>query len=166
MEGCPSGLRGRFAKPLARKRHTGSNPVPSANNKYLVTVLHTVYSLYMRDTQKKGDFAVAQAIATFTKMGHDVLIPLTESAAYDLAIDFDGLVKRIQVRFTSTNEVDLRRIHSNSTGYVVKKAKDNSYDWLYILHNNGNEYLIKQCLSNRRSIKPAENYLIEVKSSK
>lgn len=114
----------------------------------------------MRDTQRKGDIAVAQAIATFTKRGHDVLIPLTESAAYDLAIDFDGSIKRLQVRFTSTDEVDLRRIHSNSTGYVVKKAKNNSYDWLYILRDNGNEYLIKQCLSNRRSIKPTKDYLI------
>lgn len=30
VEGCPSGLRGQFAKLLARKRHTGSNPVSSA----------------------------------------------------------------------------------------------------------------------------------------
>ena len=28
--GCLSGLKGRFAKPLARKCHTGSNPVPTA----------------------------------------------------------------------------------------------------------------------------------------
>ena len=28
--GCPSGLRGQFAKLLARKGHTGSNPVPTA----------------------------------------------------------------------------------------------------------------------------------------
>ena len=73
----------------------------------------------MRLTQKKGDNAVAQAIATLTHIGYDILIPLTESAAYDLVVDTGKNLKRIQVRFTSTNEVDLRRIHSNSKGYVI-----------------------------------------------
>ena len=114
----------------------------------------------MRLTQKKGDSAVAQAIATFTRLGHDVLIPLTESAPYDLAIDTNEGIKRLQVRFTSTNEVDLRRIHSNSRGYVIKKTKHNSYDWLYILDQDGKEYLIKDCLVGRRSIKPIEKYLL------
>ena len=43
----------------------------------------------MRTTQRKGDFAVAQAIATFTKAGHDVSLPLTESAAYDIVVDYN-----------------------------------------------------------------------------
>lgn len=115
----------------------------------------------MRITQRKGDTAVSQAIATFTKMGCDVLIPLTESAAYDLVIDIRGQLKRIQVRFTSTKEVDLRRIHSNSSGYIIKKTKENAYDWLYILDNDGKEYLIKECLYDRRSIKPVEEYLVK-----
>jgi hypothetical protein len=127
----------------------------------LETVAHTVYNWNMRHTQRKGDTAVAQAIATFTKMGYDVLIPLTESAAYDLVIDVEGKLKRVQVRFTSTNEVDLRRIHSNSTGYIIKKTKENSYDWLYILSSDGEEYLIEECLYGRRSIKPSTNFSLK-----
>lgn len=115
----------------------------------------------MRNTQRKGDYAVAKAIARFTSMSYDVLIPLTESAAYDLAID-DGIsIKRVQIRFISGRQVDLRRIHSNSNGYVVKKTKINAYDWLYVLHANGNEYLIKTCLHDRRSITPTEEYLLK-----
>lgn len=75
----------------------------------------------MRVTQRKGDIAVSQAIATFTKLGFDVAIPVTESAAYDLIIDTYKGLKRVQVRYTSIKEVDLRRIHSNSHGYVIKK---------------------------------------------
>ncbi len=108
----------------------------------------------MRNTQRKGDYAVAMAIARFTKLGFDVLIPLTESAAYDLVVDNDGKLSRVQIKYFSGTEVDLRRVHSNSTGYVVKKTKENSYDWLYILSANDEEYLIKQCLHGRRSIKP------------
>lgn len=108
----------------------------------------------MRTTQRKGDIAVSQAIASFTKLGWDVSIPLTESAAYDLIVDDTQAIYRVQVRFSSGNDVDLRRIHSNSTGYVIKKTKTNAYDWLYILKPTGEEYLIRECLSGRRSVKP------------
>lgn len=111
----------------------------------------------MRTTQRKGDMASAQAIATFTRLGFDVAIPLTESVAYDLLVD-DGLIFRVQVKYTSCDEVDLRNIHSNSNGYQVKKTAVNAYDWLYILHISGKEYLYKHCFSNRRSIKPTNKY--------
>ena len=116
----------------------------------------------MRYTQRKGDTAVAQSIATFTKLGYDVALPLTESAAYDLIIDTGSDLQRVQVRYTGNDEVDLRRIHSNSKGYVVKKAKENAYDWLYILKSSGEEYLIKSCLFNRRSIKPSIDNIIKI----
>jgi len=114
----------------------------------------------MRNTQRKGDYAVARAIATFTGLGHDVLLPLTESAAYDLVVDIEGAMKRVQVRYTSTKEVDLRRIHSNSSGYVIKKTKPNAYDWLYVLSSDDKEYLIEECLNGRRSIKPTDKNLM------
>ncbi len=114
----------------------------------------------MRDTQKKGDYAVAQSIATFTKMGYDVALPITESAAYDVLVDDDYGVHRVQVRYCGGKEVELRRVHSNSTGYVVKKTKPNSYDWLYVLMSDGREYLIKECLDSRRSVRPKEIYRI------
>lgn len=115
----------------------------------------------MRGTQRKGDIAVSQAIVRFTKMGYDVALPLTESAPYDLIVDINKGLKRIQVRYSSMKDVGLRRIHSNSKGYVVKKTKPNAYDWLYILKNTGEEYLIKKCLSNRNSIRPKPDHLLK-----
>lgn len=129
-------------------------------NKTLAAVAHTSYNKMMRSTQRKGDIGVSQAIATFTKIGYDVFLPLTESAAYDLVVDTSEELVRVQVRYTSTDEVDLRRVHSNSKGYVVKKTKENAYDWLYILKDNGTEYLIKKCLHNRRAIKPTINHML------
>lgn len=114
----------------------------------------------MRTTQRKGDIAVSQAIARFTRMGYDVALPLTESASYDLIVDTGEALKRVQIRYSSVKEVALRRIHSNSKGYVVKKTKTNAYDWLYIFKNTGEEYLIKKCLVNRNSIVPTEEYLL------
>ena len=115
----------------------------------------------MRNTQRKGDYAVTRAIASLTKLGFDISIPITESAPYDLIAEKNGVLKRIQVRYTSNKEVDLRRIHSNSNGYVVKKTKMNAYDWLYILNSDEREYLVQECLHSRRSITPTEKDLIE-----
>ncbi len=106
----------------------------------------------MRNTQRKGDVAVAQCIATFTRLNYDILLPLTESAAYDIAIDIGARIVRVQVKYSSSREVDLRNIHSNSKGYVIKKTKTNSYDWLYVLCSDNTEFLVQECLEGRRSI--------------
>lgn len=108
----------------------------------------------MRDTQKKGDLAVAQAIASFTRLGFDVALPITESAAYDILVDDKGIIRRVQVRYCGNGEVELRRIHSNSAGYVIKKTKQDAYDWLYVLDTSNHEYLLKKCLDGRRSVRP------------
>jgi hypothetical protein len=114
-----------------------------------------------RVTQRKGDVAVAQAVATFTRLGTDVPLPLTESAAYDLVIDASGALYRVQVRYCSGREVGLRRIHSNSQCYVVKKIKEDAFDWLYVLDAQGSEFLIVENLANRTSITLREEYRLE-----
>ena len=116
----------------------------------------------MRLTQRKGDTAVAQAVATFTRIGYDVALPLTESAAYDLIVDTGKKLERVQVRYSSSGEVDLRRIHSNSNGYVIKKTKENAYDWLYILNGANEEYVIRECLIGRRAVRPRTEHSVKL----
>jgi hypothetical protein len=109
----------------------------------------------MRLTQRKGDSAVAQAIATFTSNGWDVSIPLTESAPYDLIVDTGKYMMRVQVKYSASGkEVGLRRVHSNSKGYVVKKPQTNSFDWLYVLTGAGEEFLITRALSGQSCVTP------------
>ena len=108
-----------------------------------------------RVTQKKGDLAVSRAIFYFTNMGYDVSVPLTESASYDLVVD-DGILHRVQVKYSSIDSVDLRRIHSNSKGYVISKYEDGDYDWLFI-YWKGLDVLITQ--------KPKTNWLSFGKSA-
>lgn len=45
-----------------------------------------------------------------TRLGQDVALPITESAAYDLILDCDEGLERVQVRFTSSSrgQVDRR----------------------------------------------------------
>ena len=108
----------------------------------------------MRLTQRKGDIATARAIFTFTSMGFDVSIPMTESAPYDLIVDDGERIVRVQCKYMGGNQVDLRRIHSNAQGYVVKRTAAGAYDWLYVLKADGTEYLLKECLAGRRSVSP------------
>jgi len=112
-----------------------------------------------RETQRKGDIGLARAIATFTEMGWDVSLPITESAAYDLIVD-DGRLHRVQVRYSTGLQVELRRIHSNGQGYVVKKTVEDAYDWLYVYRPGDGEYLVKQCLAGRSTINMKEEFLL------
>ena len=93
--------------------------------------------MIVRTTQRKGDIATTRAIASFTALGFDVSIPVTESAAYALVVDDGNALQRVQCKFSSAREVDLRQVHSNSAGYVVKRVKANAYDWLYVLRPDG-----------------------------
>jgi len=115
----------------------------------------------MRETQHKGDIAVSQAIATFTRLGWDVSLPLTESASYDLIIDSPEGIKRVQVRYAGNGKVSLRRIHSNSKGYVVKPPKPLSYDWLYVLTGEHKEYLYKSKIPNRNALVVKDTNLLQ-----
>jgi PD-(D/E)XK endonuclease len=87
-------------------------------------------------------------------MGYDVAIPLTESAAYDLVVDDGELLARVQCKFVGDRrrQVDLRRIHSNSRGYVVKRTTPGAYDWLFVLDQDDSQYLLKTCHAGRRSV--------------
>lgn len=117
----------------------------------------------MRITQRKGDIATAKAISTFTEMGWDVSIPVTESAKYDLIVDDGNGLHRVQVKYSSRKKVDVRQIHSNSKGYVVKKTCENDYDWLYVLQVNGEnkiKYLYRQCFTGRNQITLTERDLL------
>lgn len=111
-------------------------------------------SFRVRTTQHKGDIAVAKAIAYFTSSGYDVSIPLTESAPYDLIVDANEALARVQVKYCSAKNriLDLRHVHSNAQGYVVSKTKAGVYDWLYVLDGEGNEYVLRECLSERSAV--------------
>lgn len=117
-----------------------------------------------RTTQRKGDIGVSQAIATFTRMGWDVSLPLTESAAYDLIVDVEDVLYKVQVRYTTTKDVGLRRIHSNSKGYVVKHPSPKSYDWLYVFKSSGEEFLIKDSWYGKSTIRPKESDKIKMEA--
>jgi len=116
-----------------------------------------------RPTQRKGDTALTQGIATFTRKGWDVSIPITESAAYDLVVEIKGKLKRVQVKYGGAKNglVDLRHIWSNSKGYQVTGPEKGSFDLIYVFSPSGKEYLVeKEHFNGKNTVKPRENELL------
>lgn len=109
-----------------------------------------------RVTQKKGDLAVSRAIFYFTELGYDVSIPVTESASYDLVVD-DGSLHRVQVKYSSVDQLDLRRVHSNAKGYVVSSYPEEAFDWLYVYWKGLDVLLTQQPKSDYLSFGKSAN---------
>jgi HJR/Mrr/RecB family endonuclease len=53
------------------------------------------------NTKKQGDVGLGQAIAWFTRNSYTVSLPLTDSQDYDLIVDKDNVLYRVQVKTTS-----------------------------------------------------------------
>lgn len=71
--------------------------------------------------KQQGDIGVAMAIAFYTRAGTGVSVPLTDNLRYDLIVDRDGKLLRVQVKTTGyarygRYEVSLRTQGGNRSG--------------------------------------------------
>jgi hypothetical protein len=55
-----------------------------------------------KNSRKQGDAGLGQAIAWFTMKGYAVCIPLTDNQDYDLVVEIDGALRKVQVKSGST----------------------------------------------------------------
>lgn len=87
------------------------------------------------------------AIAYFGSNGYTVSIPLNDTQDYDLVVDFDGELKKIQVKasgYKQNNDsfqIQLRTV-SGTTRQPYKTVKDTNIDYLFCLCGDGTMYLI------------------------
>lgn len=99
------------------------------------------------NSKHKGVLAIGAAISFFTEQGTPVLIPISDSEKYDLAID-QGEIKKVQCKYTSAQEpsggfnVDLRTFggYRNKTYFI--KYQEGDFDFLFVYCSNGDKYLI------------------------
>jgi hypothetical protein len=100
-------------------------------------------------TKKQGDVGLAHAIAHFASLGATVSIPLTDSQDYDLVVDAEGRLMRVQVkttRFRNANGIYTAQLATNGgnqswTG-VVKHFDPAKVDCLFVLTEAGTRYVI------------------------
>lgn len=99
------------------------------------------------NTKQKGNIAVGLAIAYYTSEGYTDSIPLNDSQDYDLIVDIDGLLNKIQVKYTSEKadsgyyKVGLRSI-SGSSKLSYKTVSDTEIDYLFIVTANRDQYIL------------------------
>ena len=102
---------------------------------------------FFKNTKKQGYMGLGAAIFYFTTIGQTVAIPLTDSQDYDLIVDIDNLLKRVQVKSCSYKrkhyEVNLSIKGGNRTNKGKIKRFDNSNcDYLFVITKNLDKYLI------------------------
>jgi hypothetical protein len=99
-------------------------------------------------SKQQGNIGVAEAISYFVKNGFVASLPLTDSQKYDIVIEKEHQLFRVQVKTTSTKSgrrylVNLS-VRGGTRGKCIQYNK-NDFDLLYILCDNGLQYLIDMC---------------------
>lgn len=92
---------------------------------------------------------MGETIAAFTREGWTVCVPLTDNQPYDLVIDRGNGPERVQVKTTryktkyGVYQTALRTNGGNrSGGGKAKLFSPEEVEWLFVLNNDGDKYLI------------------------
>ena len=59
--------------------------------------------------KEKGDLAVAQAINYFMSNGYEVCLPIGDKRPYDLVVELEGVLYRVQIKYAVRKESLLYR---------------------------------------------------------
>lgn len=99
------------------------------------------------NSRKQGDVGLGAAISWFTSLGYTTCIPLTDSQKYDLVVDIDNELKRIQIKTTyykrdGKYEVMIKTCGGNKNNNSMHTFDNTASDYLFILTESGAKYLI------------------------
>jgi len=119
-----------------------------------------------KNSKKQGDAGLGQAIAYFTMQGYDVALPLTDSADWDLIVEIDGELKRVQVKSSSQMRNDIMIFDAAVKGgnktekSSCKTIQQQQWDLIFLHHLiTGKQALIpKESLTTGGQINLGEKY--------
>ena len=100
-----------------------------------------------RTNKEKGNFGLGMAIAYYTSKGYTVSIPLNDTQDYDLIVDKDNILKKVQVKSTSCKtkygnyQVALKSC-GGTKGITYKTIIETNVDELFILLENMKMYIL------------------------
>lgn len=94
-----------------------------------------------KDWSRQGDIGEARAIYEFTKLGYTVSRPLHTHVPYDLIVDKDGVLSRVQVKTstyvaresTQTYQVQMATSGGNTRRHNIKKFDTTLIDLVFVL---------------------------------
>lgn len=115
-------------------------------------------------TKGQGNVGVAAAILYFAKQGNTISIPLNDSQEYDLIVDIDGKLNKVQVKTTKhITEHGVYKASLVSSGgskrEVYHRVCESQCDLLFVLCENYTQYLIPRevFIENTKSINLGKN---------
>lgn len=118
-----------------------------------------------KTTKDQGNIGVASAISYFSRLCYTVSIPLNDSQDYDLIVDIDNVLHKVQVKTTkhkSPSDCYVASLKSSggTNGSIYGRVCESNCTLLYILCNNGDTYLIpyNAYKDNTNSITLGEKY--------
>lgn len=82
----------------------------------------------------KGRLAEAKVISYLIEHGYEVYLPFSNNSKYDVLAFKDGSLKRISIKFTSTQkssgswEVEMRQIYRGKNSINITKFDNNHFD--------------------------------------
>ena len=130
-------------------RTVAAESAPTGLNVRLVVLEAPALLAEQRNSRKKGDAGLGAAIAFFTARGDTVSVPLTDSQEYDLIVDEDGVLKKVQVKATTRSrkgafEVWLRGNGGGcrSNNYTMKPFDWHEIDYVFVLCGDGSQWFI------------------------
>lgn len=100
-----------------------------------------------KNTKQQGNIGISSAILYYTKLGYCVSLPLNDSQDYDLVVDKDNTLFKVQVKTTSCVKpsgsfaVELRN-KGGTSGIQYSTTSDGSSGILFILCMDGSMYEI------------------------
>jgi hypothetical protein len=94
-----------------------------------------------KNSKKQGDAGLGQAIAYFAMQGYDIAIPLTDSADWDMIVEFGGKLHKVQVKTStqlSSRNVMMFNCDVKGGNQSFKKAaktiQEQDWDLLFLHH--------------------------------
>ena len=109
------------------------------------------------NSKRKGSLAIAEAIVFFVNNNYSVFIPVSDCDKYDLVVDREGILNRVQCKYSNDIGpgggyiVDLRTFGGYREKTYHTKYKDGDFDLLFIYCGNKTRYLIPAEKVQKRS---------------
>jgi hypothetical protein len=105
------------------------------------------------NSKKQGDMGLGFAICYFVSKGYTTSLPLTDSQDYDLIVDIDNKLCKVQVKTTSYKRsqkdcknsywtINLSVKGGNRSYNTIKKFDNLKVDYLFIITSEMDKYLI------------------------
>ena len=117
-----------------------------------------------KTNKEKGNSGLGVAIAYYTTNGYKVSIPLNDTQDYDLIVDKDNVLKKVQVKSTACKtkygnyQVALKSC-GGTKGKTYKTLIDTNIDELFILTEDFNMYILPvEEIENKSTLNICEKY--------